>query len=159
MSVQDMDGLVLITAARTTVFKQAIQAAVASILGIDKSAVSVYSTNASRRRRLQGVSEVIESRNLHGGQAGVSAVYIVTMAGTSVTALAATMTEGASAISDTLSSTGFPGTSVGEAEVVLGSPSSTSTTGSKSSASSGTTSHLAVMICALAVVIIQSALL
>ena len=158
MSVQDMDGLILITTARTSQFKQAIQAAVASILGLDKSAVAVYSTNASRRR-LMGVREVSYSRSLHGGVAGVSAVYVVTMTGTTATALAATMSGAASTISNTLSTYGFIGTTVGEATVVLGSPSLSTSTGSNSSASSGTRSHVAIMISALAVVIMQSVLL
>jgi hypothetical protein len=153
-----MDGLLLLTASRTSQFKLAIQAAVASILGLDKSAVSVYSTNASRRR-LMGVSEGSQTRNLHGGLAGVSAVYVVTMAGTTATALAATMSGATSTISNTLSTYGFIGTTINEATVVLGSPSPTSPTGSKSSASSGTRSHVAIMISALAVVIVQSVLL
>ena len=150
--------MILITASRTSQFKQAIQAAVASVLGIDKSAVSVYSTNASRRR-LTGVSEVSYTRNLHGGLAGVSAVYVVTMAGTTATALAATMSGATSSLSNTLSTYGFIGTSIGEASVVLGSPSPSTATGSKSSASSGTRSHVAIMICAIAVATVQSVLL
>ena len=151
-----MDGVTLITSQRTLQFKLAVKVAVSKVLKIDQSAVVVYSTSVSSRRRLM---EVSDSRKLHGSQAGVSAVYIVTMPGTTTAALATTLSGATANISSTLSIYSFPGTTLREAKVVLGNPSASTTTGSKSSASSGTRSHLAVMICALAVVIMQSVLL
>ena len=151
-----MDGVTLITTQRTLQFKLAVKVAVSKVLKIDQSAVVVYSTSVSGRRRLV---EVSDSRKLHGSQAGVSAVYIVTMPGTTTTALATTLSGATANISSTLSSYSFTGTTIREATVVLGNPSKSTTTGSKSSASSGTRSHLAVMICALAVVVMQSVLL
>ena len=152
-----MDGVTLITTQRTLQFKLAVKVAVSKVLKIDQSAVVVYSTSVSSRRRLM---EVSDSRKLHGAQAGVCAVYIVTMPGTTTTALATTLSMATANISSTLLTYSFTGTTIREATVVLGNPSkSTTTTGSKSSASSGTRSHVAVMICALAVVIMQSVLL
>ena len=114
-----MDGVTLVTTMRTLQFKLAVKDGVSKVLGISKSAVVVYSTSASRRRRLM---EVSDSRNLHAGAAGVSAVYIVTMSGTSATALSTTLSEGAPTISATLSSYGFSGTTIAEAVAVLGNP-------------------------------------
>ena len=155
-----MDGLTLATPARTLDFKLAFKDAVSKVLGIEKSAVVVYSTNVAGRRRLMGVSD---SRKLDGAVAGISAVYLVRKSGTTTFALATILTASTAIMSNTLSAAGFTGTTIEEAKVVLGNPSAstttTTTTGSKSSASSGTRSHLAVMICALAVVVMQSVLL
>jgi hypothetical protein len=153
-----VDGLTLASPARTLDFKLAFKDAVSKVLGIEKSAVVVYSTNVDGRRRIMGVSD---SRKLDGAVAGISAVYLVRKSGTTAAALATTLSGATASMSNTLTSYGFTGTTVEEAKVTLGNPSTstTTTTGSKSSASSGTRSHLAIMICALAVVVIQSALL
>ena len=149
-----MDGLSLPTTEKKLLFTTVIKTAVAAILKIDMSAVSVYSTFVSARRRL---TEVSDSRNLHGAQAGINAVYLVTMSGTTASALKDTLTLSASVIEASLSTAGFADVSVGTAAVALGSPSTT--TASKSSATSRTTSHVAIMICALAAVMMQGTLL
>ena len=151
-----MDGVALITYPRRMQFELAVEVAVSKVLGINQSAVDVYSTSVSSRRRLMAVSD---SRELHGSKEGVNAVYIVTMSGTSVTALATTLSGASGYISSTLSSYGFTESTIREATVTLGNPSKSTSTGSKSSASSETRSHVAIMICALAVVVIQSVLL
>jgi hypothetical protein len=157
-SVQHVDGLILATPARTLEFKLAFKDAVSKVLGIEKSAVVVYSTNVASDRRLM---EVSDGRKLDGAVAGVSAVYIVRKSGTTAIVLATVLTASTAIMSNTLSSAGFTGTTIEEAKVTLGNPSAstTTTTGSKSSASSGTRSHVAIMISALAVVVMQSVLL
>jgi hypothetical protein len=156
-----VDGLTLSTSAKTLEFKVAFKDAVSKVLGINKSAVVVYSTNvAVDRRRLM---EVSDSRKLDGAVPGVSAVYVVMKSGTTAAALATTLSGATASMSNTLSSYGITGTTIEEATVALGNPSTstptTTTTASKSSASSGTRSHVAIMISALAVVVIQSVLL
>ena len=152
-----MDGLTLASSAETLKFKVALKDAVSNVLGINKSAVVVHTTDvAVGRRRLTGASE---SRKLDGKVPGVEAVYVVTKSGTTVIALATTLTGATASMSNTLSSYGFTGTTIEEATVTLGNPSESTSTGSKSSASSETRSHVATMICALAVVVIQSVLL
>ena len=139
----------------------AFKDAVSKVLGINKAAVSVYSTNvAVDRRRLMGASE---SRKLDGTAPGINAIYVVTKSGTTAIALATTLSGATASMSNTLSSYGITGTTIEKATVTLGNPSTststtTTTTGSKSSASSGTRSHVVIMICALAVVISQSVL-
>lgn len=150
-----MDGVTLSTTALKEKFTTAVKSGVATILNIEQSAVSIYSTYASVRRRL---TEVSDSRNLHGAEAGTKAVYTVTMSGTTKDVIQSSLTTNKNAIVTALSNNGFSGATVRDAEVVEGSPSS-STTSSKSSAPGGTTLHVAIMICALAAVTIQSTLL
>ena len=144
--------MVLDSVLKKTFFTQAIKTAVAAILRIDQSAVSIYSTFPSSRRRLM---EVGDSRNLHGAQAGINTVYLVTKAGTTSTDLATVLTASTDTIVSALSAVGLSGTTVREATVTVASSSTTP----KSSASSGTSSHVAIMICALAAVMIPTTLL
>ena len=144
--------MVLDSILKKTFFTQAIKTAVAAILRIDQSAVSIFSTFPSSRRRLM---EVGDSRNLHGAQAGINTVYLVTMAGTTSTELATVITASTDTIKSGLAAVGLSGATVREATVTLASP----PTSPSSSASSGTSSHVAIMICALAAVMIPTTLL
>ena len=102
--------------------------------------------------------EVGESRNLHGDAgAGIATVYTVTKAGTTRTEIQSTISMNKNIIVTGLTAVGITGTSAGDPLVSLGSPSAT--TASKSSASSGTSSHVVILICALAAVMIPTTLL
>ena len=144
--------MVLDSPLKKTLFTQAIRTAVAAILRIDLSAVSVFSTFPSARRRLM---EVGDGRNLHGAEAGINTVYLVTKAGTTITELATVISGSTDTIVSGLAAVGISGTTVRAATVTAGSPPGSA----KSSASSGTSSHVAIMIYALAAVMIPTTLL
>ena len=102
--------------------------------------------------------EVGESRNLHGDAgAGIATVYTVTKARTTITEIRSALSMNKNIIVSGLTAVGITGTSIRDPVVTLGSPGAT--TASKSSASSGTSSHVAILIFALAAVMIPTTLL
>ena len=125
--LQVVEGVVLTSASRTALFTTAFQNSVATILGIQPSAVVIVFIKITSTRRLMDVEEHLQDVGNHHRPfleaSGVSVSYTVTIMGSTAAAVAGTISSNASELNAALVAAGFMGASVQTAFVNTFAPS------------------------------------